>query len=507
LANLLEHRDFSHLEIEAAKYKSTSLILRNAYPPNNLAKSIQTSRRGIICMDWIPTLTDREGPIYLRIVTALAADVECGRLLRGQQLPTHRALAKALQIDLTTVTRAYIEARHRGLTEARVGQGTFVAESLSHPRRATSPWSEFDLSMILPPQPLEADLEGRLTRGIAAIQREVGFSALLTYRDAGGSRAERDIAAGWLRSRIADAHGDRLVICPGTQSALFNLLVALTSPGDVVLTEALTYPGIKAAAGYAGVRLVGVPMDESGILPDALEEACRRHTPKAVYLIATIHNPTTATMPLSRRQEVAEILRRNDVLLLEDDAYGALEPHAVPLASLIPERAYFAASLSKCIAPGLRVSFLMTPDHGSAELLVRAFNASVQMPSPLMVALVVRWLQDGSVDAIVGAIRSEAAARQKLAAGVLAGYEYFRHPNGHHIWIPLPRNWSGAEFALHVHRQGLAIVPAESFRVGGTTPQAVRISLGAASSRSELVRALGVVAAALKSSAARKRNV
>jgi DNA-binding transcriptional MocR family regulator len=458
-------------------------------------------------MDWIPTLTDREGPVYQRIVAALAADIESGRLLRGQQLPTHRALAKALRIDLTTVTRAYTEARHRGLTEARAGQGTFVAESLSHPRRAAGPWPQFDLSMNLPPQPLEADLEGRLTRGIAAIQREVGLSALLTYRDAGGSQAERDAAAGWLRSRIADAHGDRLVICPGTQNALFNLLIALTSPGDVVLTEALTYPGIKAAAGYAGVRLVGVPIDENGVVPDALEAACRRYAPKAVYLIPTIHNPTTATMPLSRRHEVAEILRRHDVVLLEDDAYGALEPHAVPLASLIPERTYFAASLSKCIAPGVRVSFLLTPDHTSAGLLAAALRASVQMPTSLMVALVTRWLQDGSVDAIVGATRAEAAARQKLAAGVLAGHFYSAHPNAHHVWVPLPRNWTGAEFTSHVQRQGLAIVTAESFSVDQATSHAVRVSLGGASSRSELVRALDIFVAALKSSAARTRVV
>jgi Methylpurine-DNA glycosylase (MPG) len=101
------------------------------------------------------------------------------------------------------------------------------------------------------------------------------------------------------RSRVANAHGDRLVICPGTQNALFNLLVVLTRPGDVVLTEALTYPGIKTAAAYTGVRLIGLPMDEAGILPDAVNSACRDHD--------------------------------------------------------------FESSLSKCIAPGLRVSFLLTP--------------------------------------------------------------------------------------------------------------------------------------------------
>jgi DNA-binding transcriptional MocR family regulator len=458
-------------------------------------------------MDWIPTLADRQGPVYRRIVEALTADIASGRLRRGQQLPTHRALAKALDIDLTTVTRAYAEARQRGLTEARVGQGTFVAESMSQPRHADAPRLEFDLSMNLPPQPMEADLEGRITRGIAAIQREVGFAAHLTYREPGGSEAERDTAARWLRSRIPDAHGDRLVICPGTQNALFNMLIALTSPGDVVLTETLTYPGIKAAAAYTGVRLVGVPMDDKGVLPDALDAACRRHAPKAAYLIPTIHNPTAVTMSLPRRREVAEVLRNNNLLLLEDDAYGTLEPTAVPLASLVPERTYFAASLSKCIAPGLRVSFLVTPDRDSAGRLAAALRASVQMPTFLMVALVTRWLQDGSAEAIIGAIRDEAAARQKLAAEVLARYAFSRHPNGHHIWIPLPHNWSRTEFASHVQRQGLAIVTAETFSVEETQPHAIRVSLGAASSRSELVRALEILATALNSSAASTRVV
>jgi DNA-binding transcriptional MocR family regulator len=225
-------------------------------------------------MDWIPTLTDREGPVYLRIVAALSADIESGRLVRTTA-PYALELAKTLGIDLTTVTRAYTEAQRRGLTQARIRQVTCVVESLSCPRRSAGQPPEFDLSMILPPQPLDTDLEGRLMRGLAAIQREAGLCALLTYRDAGACQAERNIAAEWLRSRIANGRGDRLVICPGTQNAIFNLLETLMSPGDVVLTEALTYPGIRAAAGYAAVRLVGVPMDDDGVVPAALEAACR----------------------------------------------------------------------------------------------------------------------------------------------------------------------------------------------------------------------------------------
>jgi DNA-binding transcriptional MocR family regulator len=288
---------------------------------------------------------------------------------------------------------------------------------------------------------------------------------------------------------------------------LFDLLIALTSPGDVVLTEALTYPGIKAAAACRGARLVGVPMDEHGILPDALDAACRKHSPKAVYLIPTIHNPTTATMPRSRREHVAEILRARNVLLLEDDAYGMLEPKAVPLAALIPERTYFAATFSKCIAPGLRVSFLLTPDQDAASLLANALRATVHMPAFLMVALVTRWLQDGSADAIIAAIRDEATARQKLASQVLARHAFSRHPNGLHIWVTLPPSWNRTEFASYVQRQGLGVVTAEAFSVEDAPPHAIRVSLGAASSRAELVRGLEILAGALRSPAAVTRVV
>jgi DNA-binding transcriptional MocR family regulator len=212
-------------------------------------------------------------------------------------------------------------------------------------------------------------------------------------------------------------------------------------------------------------------------------------------------------MPKSRRQDVAEIIRSNDLVLLEDDAYGALAPDAVPLASLIPERTYFAASVSKCMAPGLRVSFLLTPDGGSTARVGNALRAAVQMPVSLTVALVARWLRDGTADAIVAAIREEAAARQKIAAQALAGHVFSAHPNGHHIWLPLPRHWSRTEFAAHVQRQGLVVVTSEAFSVEEPPPHAIRVALGAARSRAELGRALHVLATALKSSAITARVV
>ncbi|HKU93864.1 MAG TPA: PLP-dependent aminotransferase family protein [Vineibacter sp.] len=452
-------------------------------------------------MDWIPTLSEWQGPVFQRIVDALAADIAGGRLARGQQLPTHRALAQALGLDLTTVTRAYGEARRRGLLEAQVGRGTFVSETTARAARDLPFEVKIDLSMNVPPQPVEANLDLRIAQGLDAIRTGTSFSAFLNYQRPGGSDEERDVAARWLRPRVPQVDADRLVIYPGNQAILFNALLSLTSRGDVVLTEALTFPGMKAAAEQLGVRLVGVAMDGEGVVPEALRAACREHRPKAVYLTPTLHNPTTATMGSARRQAIADIIRRSRTVLIEDDAYGLLEPAVAPIATLIPEHTYLAVGLSKCIAPALRVSYLLVPDAAAEQAMRGALQATAQMPPPLMVALVRHWQQTGIADKIIQAIRQEAAGRQQLARKSLKGVAYAAKPNVHHIWLPLPRPWTRAAFLAHVLHHGLAVVADDAFAVDAASAPAVRVSLGAARNRAELAQALDYLAGVLRAAA------
>lgn len=447
-------------------------------------------------MDWTPTISELSGPRYQRIVKAMEADIAAGRLVRGQQLPTQRALAKALGIDLTTVTRAYTEARRRGIMEARVGQGSFVSETSA--RRAVDlphPVA-IDLSMNVPPHPLEAQFDERIIAGMEAIRAQSGLTAFLNYQPPGGSAHEREVAARWMRTRVPHAHADKLVIFPGAQTILFNLLAHLAGPGDVILTEAVTFPGIKAAAVQLGVKLVGVAMDDGGVLPDALAKACRTHRPKAVYLIPTLHNPTTATLAPERRRAIAKIVRDADTMLIEDDAYGLLDRSAAPIANLIPERTYLATTLSKCIAPALRVAYLLTPDGGAQLQMRSSLQATVQMPAPLMVALVTHWLETGVADRIITAIRNEAVGRQELAQRALKGFRFQAKPAAHHLWLHLPEG--RADVAAHLLRNGLAIVAGEAFTVDGTAPRAARVSLGAARNRSELTEALRILVGALQ---------
>ena len=449
-------------------------------------------------MDWVPTLSEWQGPMFLRIVDALAADIASGRLNRGERLPTHRALASALDLDLTTVTRAYGEARRRGLLEARVGQGTFVSETTARAPADLAAPVNIDLSMNLPPQPVEANLDLRIAQGLAAIRAEAGFSAYLGYSRPGGSAQEREAAAQWLAPRVAQVSAERIVIFPGSQAIIFNVLLALTSPGDVVVTEALTFPGIKAAAARLNVRLVGVAMDGEGARPDALDEAIRKHKPKAVYLVPTQQNPTTATMGEARRKSVAEIIRKRGTVLIEDDVYGPLEPQVSPIANLVPERTYYAASIAKCIAPALRVAFLLAPDAAAEQKMRGNLQASLQMPPALMVALVAHWLRTGVAAEIIRAIRNEAAARQQLAARFLKGITYAARPASHHLWMPVPSHFAGTDLLSHLMRHGLAVVGEDAFAAGEGAPRGLRISLGAARNRAELSQALQVLSNAVK---------
>jgi DNA-binding transcriptional MocR family regulator len=435
--------------------------------------------------------------MFLRIVDALAEDIASGRLVRGQRLPTHRALASALDLDLTTVTRAYGEARRRGLLEARVGQGTFVSETTARAAHDLPAPVSIDLSMNLPPQPVEANLDLRIAQGLAHIRSAAGFSAFLSYSRPGGNADEREVAASWLRPRVPRASPERIVIFPGSQAIIFNALLALTSPGDVVVTEALTFPGVRAAAARLNVRLVGVAMDGEGARPDALDEAIRKHRPKAVYLVPTQQNPTTATMGPVRRKAIADIIRKRGSMLIEDDVYGPLDPQVSPIANLIPERTYFAASIAKCIAPALRVAYLLAPDPSTEQKMRGGLQATMQMPPSLMVALLTHWLRSGVANDIIKAIRNEAAARQQLATRFLKGIAFAARPASHHLWMPLPKHLDGPDLLAHLRRNGLAVVGEEAFAVNDAAPRGLRVSLGAARNRAELSQALHVLSQAV----------
>ena len=447
---------------------------------------------------WAPRIDGVTGPIYLAIANAISRAVGAGELRVGERLPTHRALADALGVDLTTVTRAYAEARKRGLLQAIVGRGTFV-------RAATNPSPSnrlhegpVDLGMNLPPIPVDPPLQELLSRGLARVLATTEPNALLTYRSGSGTVEEREAGASWLRPVLGDVDPDRVLLCPGAQPAITGILSLLTKPGDTVITDTLTYPGVRTVAAQLGIRLVGVEADSHGMLPEALDAACRGNAPRALYCVPTIHNPTTTTMPLQRRQALAEVAERHDVPVVEDDAYGLLPSDTLPaLTSLGSQAGFYVSTVSKIISPALRIAYVVAPDPRSAARLSGVLRSQILMASPLLTTLITTWINDGTATDVVSAVRRESVARQKIARDILARQTFHAHPEGLHLWLPLPPFWDRREFVTCLIRKaGLAVVPSDAFAIteAKEPPNAVRVSLGAAPNREDLRAALRFVA-------------
>lgn len=449
--------------------------------------------------DWRPDLSASDKPRYLAIADAIADDIAAGRLVIGDRLPPQRKLAKRLDIDFTTVARGYVEARKRGLIDSKVGQGTFVRDK-PRPRRAQAlPPRPVDLSMNLPPEPDDPELIARMQAGVDYVTRDI--VALLRYQGFGGTQADKDAASSWLGRRALVPAQERVFVSPGAHPALLGILTILARPGDTVLCEAITYPGIRAIAAQLGVALAGLAMDEAGIEATAFQDACKKLKPKALYLNPTLQNPTTLTVPDERRRDIVAIARRYKVPIIEDDAYGFIPEHGrghSPFAAIAPDLTWHVAGLAKCIGAGLRAAYVVVPDTRAAWPFASALRSATVMASPLTVALATRWIEDGTADTLLRFIRAETSARQKLAADILPAGSYRGDPLSFNIWMPLPAPWTRAAFVDHMRSTGIGVVASDAFCAAGPAPEAVRICLGGPTGRAQVRGALEFIAHALE---------
>lgn len=429
---------------------------------------------------WLTGLERGAGPRYLQIADALERAMFEGQLKPGDRLPPQRELAAQLKVDLTTVTRAYDEAKRRHLVEGRGARGTYV----SVPKVELA--QVLDLSMNIPPPPVGVAFDDLLKQGVSQVLLRADNEQLMTYHLGGGSEAERSAGAKWLEPMFGRVDPEHIVVCPGAQAALAALLLAHSAPGEVVLAGPTIYPGLRAAAVQLGRTLVSVETDASGMLPDALEKACVQHQARLIYLNPTLQNPTTATMPVERRREIVAVAMKCGARIIEDDPYWLFAESAPPpLAKLAPDHGCYVATLSKCLAPGLRVAYVVLKDLLERERFIAALRSFALMSAPLTTALATQWIFDGSAQQLFTGVKEEARVRHALASEVLAGRSGVAG-SGLHVWLTLPSYWTSSELARAAVAEGLAVTPAEVFSLGSTSPNAIRISLGGIQDRKRL---------------------
>jgi len=311
---------------------------------------------------WLPDLQGSTLPTYLALVEAIALAIGKGELKPGERLPPQRRLAWSLGINPSTVMQAYREAARRHLVSGEVGRGTYVLAdsheaSLFHLKQPRLPADGIDLSTNVPVHDGGSD---DLSRTLQRLIADGRLDALQAYAPAELEQRGRAAVSQWLQQRGVHTPPSQVALCAGAQQGVAAALLALCEAGDPVLAEAFTAPGIKAAARQLRLPLHGVAMDERGIVPQDLDRQVRATGARVLVLTPCLQNPTGSSMDGERRQRIAELIERHGLWLIEDDVYGALGEQA-PLSAAVPARSLLVSSLSKTVAPGLRLGFMQGP--------------------------------------------------------------------------------------------------------------------------------------------------
>lgn len=440
---------------------------------------------------WLPQIDHTEGPMYQALADAIERDVFAGTLQPGVRLPTHRDLADGLGVNVTTITRGYAEAERRGLVSGTVGRGTFIAADAATPSSLVSfePHSPglIEMGLVTPIARQDPDL-GKALRRLAR-RRDPG--AFLRYTDPRGLPKHRE--AGVVLAGIygMPATAEDVLVCAGSQHALTCCFMSLFNPGDRVAACALTYPGLKSLSAMLGFRLCSVAMDEQGMLPEALDAACRRLGIRGLYLMPHMHNPTTACMGEERRAAIAETAARHGLRIVEDDAYSLYATdRSSPVSSMAPERSIFIAGTSKIMGGGLRVAYSVA-GRELRDDMARGILNSVWMTPTLNAEIVSEWVMNGKPEQIMERRRQSLQERHAMVREILHGQRMARQETSPYVWWELPGSWTGQALEIAARQAGINIFGAGKFAVGeAPAPRCARLSLTGAMDRDEFERGL-----------------
>jgi GntR family transcriptional regulator/MocR family aminotransferase len=331
-----------------------------------------------------------ETPLYMQVIHALIHEIQRGRLLPGASLPSSRELATMLGVNRKTIVLAYEDLIAQGWLTSIGTRGTIVSTSLPDvgERRAQARLAEatpgtvaaeYQFKYAAPVQTLTpkwlkldegspdgrlfpADLLARAYRGaILRASRE----NRLSYGDPRGSLLLREAIANMLRTeRGVMADAANICITRGSQMAVYMAARVLVRPGDTVLIEALTYQPAISVFRECGATILPVGLDQQGVNVDDVEQLCRMHRVRAIFLTPHHQFPTTVALQPDRRLRLLELSRQFAFAVIEDDydhEFHFESQPLLPMASYAPERVIYIGSLSKLLLPALRIGYVVAP--------------------------------------------------------------------------------------------------------------------------------------------------
>jgi GntR family transcriptional regulator/MocR family aminotransferase len=485
------------------------------------------------------TLEDDGGPMFVRIARAIERALAAGRWRAGQRLPGARTWAQTLGVHRNTMTRALDELALGGWVRSDERRGVFVADDLpavERPRRPSgaradgrasavrhdtgAPRSAAPASRVEPTSPAPSfpgpsraerllarheasfggtpdvvslgggvpDLRAFPREALARAYRRAlrdGGVALLDYGDPRGAPRLRAVLARYLgETRALTVSPDELLVTRGAQEALF--LIGELLPRRAVAVEALGYPPAWAALSR-GRALVGVPLGADGLDVDAVERATRRRRLGALYLTPHHQYPTMVTLSGPARLTLLGVAERAGLTLVEDDYDHELHFVGRPVAPIAsqapPGRVLYVGTLSKVLAPGLRLGFLVAPRAiiDRAAAIRRSID---RQGEAVLEHAVAELFERGEVERHVRRMRDRYAARRtlflELLARALGDTLAIDVPSGGMaLWARVVDGLDAERWAERARVAGVRVTPGRAFALDGRPVAALRLGFGA----------------------------
>ena len=298
---------------------------------------------------------------------------------------------------------------------------------------------------------------------------------ILSYGPGGGY--------GPLRDRLAEWHGvepSRVVITSGSLQGFAFLAEQLVEPGSRVLVEAPTYDRPLKILRRLGAEIVGVPMDDEGLMPDELPDGEFAF----LYTIPTFQNPSGRTLSVERRRRLADLARERGLLVLEDDPYGLVRYDGEPLLSVFElaggEQIAYCSSFSKTVAPGLRVGWYVLPAQLAAEIEALAVSTYISPPYLTQATVLELLRRDNflpNLERINGLLRERRDAMlDALAREMPDDASWTRPDGGYFVWLELPSGPPSSELLVEAEASGVTFVKGTDFFADGDGGHALRLA-------------------------------
>lgn len=437
-------------------------------------------------LSWKPERLSGNKPKYLELSDMLEHDIQNGALLPGTKLPPWRELADYLDINLSTVARAFKICTEKGLISGSVGSGTFVNFGATH--LGANAESCIRLDSMMPETIAATELNELLLSMLSEPESAELFQYSLELPD-----WHRDAASSLFFKVGCKADHSSVHFASGGQNAIAAILAAMFKSGDAIGVDPLSYPGIRSAASILGIRLVPIAWENGCMSEAAIRAAVMRHGIKALYLMPDSQNPTASIMSTDMRKMIAGLAKELGILIIEDGICSLLGDGPAPIQSFAPERTFYILSLSKCVSPALRLAYIAAPTESEAELSEAVYALDLSQ-SRILTELSARLIASRKLDSLLERRIEGIVERNRMVDIIFEGCTLGGNERSLCRWLNIPDGIKAADIESAALEKGVRVYGSEHFATGSLVPiQGLRLCICSPKSVAELKTALEII--------------